>query len=151
MPILYVDADGCPVKDEIYKVAGRHKLKVILVANKPMHIPMNPLFEMEVVSGGFDAADDWIVEKIQANDICVTVDIPLADRCLKKNARVIGHKGNEFTQDSIGDILATRELMARLREMGEMRGGPAPMDKKFRSQFLSKLDQVIHAAVRATK
>jgi uncharacterized protein YaiI (UPF0178 family) len=100
---------------------------------------------MVVVSGGFDAADDWIAEKIENGDIAITADLLLADRCIKKQARVLGPKGQELTEDSIGSALATRELMANLRHMGEMRGGPSAMEKKDRSQFLSKLDQIIQS------
>ena len=142
---LYVDADGCAVKAEVYKVAARYKLKVFLVANKALNFPFDADIEMVVVSGGFDAADDWIVEKIEPGDIAITADIPLADRCLKKQAHVIGPKGQEFTEDSIGSALATRELMTNLRHMGELRGGPSPMDKKAKSNFLGTLDQVIQA------
>jgi uncharacterized protein YaiI (UPF0178 family) len=142
---IFIDADGCPVKEEIYKVALRYKLKVFLVANKPMNYPLNLNIEMITVDGGFDAADDWIVNDISEKDICITADIPLADRCLKKQAKVISPKGIEFTEDSIGDQMATRELMTHLRAMGEARGGPAPMEKKDRSLFLSKLDQVIQS------
>ncbi len=142
---IYIDADGCAVKDETYKVALRYNLKVFLVANKAMNTPMEGEVEMVVVSGGFDAADDWIAEHIGIGDIAITADIPLADRCIKKQARVLGPKGEEFTEDNIGSALATRELMTNLRYMGDMRGGPAPMDKKARSQFLSKLDQIIQS------
>ncbi len=151
MLTIFIDADGCPVKDEIYKVAQRYQLKTYVVANKALKIPLNSLTEMAVVTGGFDAADDWIAEKIEKNDIAVTADIPLADRCLKKGARVIGTKGDEFTIDSIGDQMATRELMTHLRAMGESRGGPAPMEKKDRSRFLSKLDQVIQSIKTSNK
>jgi uncharacterized protein YaiI (UPF0178 family) len=140
---IFIDADGCPVKEEVYKVAARYSLNVILVANKSMQIPFNSKIKMVVVSGGFDAADDYIAENIKAGDIAITADIPLAARCIKKFAAVIGTKGVEFTEENIGDTLATRELMTRLREMGEVGGGPPPMQKKDRSQFLSKLDQVI--------
>jgi uncharacterized protein YaiI (UPF0178 family) len=143
MLIIYVDADACPVKEEIYKVAERTKFKVVLVANQYMHIPMNPLFEMVTVSGNFDAADDWIVEKANERSIVITSDILLADRCVKKLARTLGPKGVEFTPDNIGSAVAQRELMENLRHMGEMRGGPAPMQKKDRSEFLNKLDQII--------
>lgn len=139
---IYVDADGCPVKDEIYRVAGRFQLKVFLVANKRMSFPSDSRIEMVVVSGDFDAADDWIVEQVKAGDIVVTADILLAQRCLAKKASVLGPKGIEFSEDNIGDAVATRELMQNLRHMGE-RGGPAPMEKKDRSQFLGKLDQII--------
>lgn len=143
--MIYVDADGCPVKDEIYKVAERHKVEVVVVANKALNIPLNSLFSMQVVSGGFDAADDWIVEKITPKDLVVTADILLAERSVKKGARALGPKGIEFTEDNVGMAVANRELMQNLRHMGEMRGGPAPMDKKAKSQFLGKLDQILHA------
>ncbi len=146
---IYIDADGCPVKDEIYKVATRYRIKVFVVANKFLKIPQDPLVEMKVASSDFDAADDWIVEQITPKDIVVTADILLAERCVKKGARAIGHKGNEFTEDNIGDAVANRELMQNLRHMGEMRGGPAPMDKKFRSQFLAKLDEIIQKLKRS--
>jgi len=149
MAKIYVDADGCPVKDEVYKVAERYKLNVVLVANKHLKIPTNPLFEMVVVSGDFDAADDWIVEHSHAHDILVTADILLADRCVKKSLRVLSPKGDEFTEDNIGNAVATRELMQNLRHMGEMRGGPAPMDQKAKSKFLGTLDQVIQSVKRA--
>jgi uncharacterized protein YaiI (UPF0178 family) len=146
--MIFVDADGCPVKDEIYKVAERFQVPVILVANKYMSIPLNPLFKMEVVSSGFDAADDWIVEQTTNKDLVITSDILLADRCLKKGSRVLGPKGVEFTEDNIGTSVANRELMQNLRHMGENRGGPAPMDKKARSQFLGTLDKILHALKR---
>ena len=139
------------MKDEVYRVAERYKIEVLVVANQWMNVPMSSLIEMKVVSGSFDAADDWIVEQSQANDIVITADILLADRCVKKSVRVIGTKGDEFTEDNIGSAVAGRELMENLRHMGEMRGGPAPMDKKARSRFLSTLDQVIQSIKRATK
>jgi uncharacterized protein YaiI (UPF0178 family) len=150
LPIqIYIDADGCAVKDETYKVAGRYQLKVYVVANKYLTIPLTPLIEMCVVPGKFDAADDWIVEKVTDRDIVITSDILLAERCVKKRARVLDAKGNEFTEDNVGMAVANRELMQNLRHMGEMRGGPAPMDKKARSQFLGKLDQIIQALKRS--
>ncbi len=145
MTKIYIDADGCPVKDEVYKVAERYQLSVVLVANKPLNLPLNPLLKMVVVRGDFDAADDWIVENIQANDVVITGDILLAERCLKKSAKVLGHKGIEFTEDNIGSAVANRELMQNLRHMNEVRGGPAPMDKKSRSHFLGTLDQILQA------
>jgi uncharacterized protein YaiI (UPF0178 family) len=145
---IFIDADGCPVKDEVYKVAARYKLDVYVVANKPIFVPLHPSIKMQVVSAGPDEADNWIAENIQENDICVTTDIPLADRCLKKNARVLGARGDEFTEDMIGEALATRELMKHLREMGEVKGGPAAFDKKDRSQFLSSLDRIIQNIIR---
>lgn len=148
MTQIYIDADGCPVKEETYKVAARYKIKVLVVANKYLNIPMDPLIEMHVSNAGFDAADDWIVEKVTDHDIVITADILLAERCIKKQARVLGPKGEEFTEDNIGMSVANRELMQNLRHMGEMRGGPAPMDKKARSQFLGKLDQIIQSLRR---
>lgn len=148
MAKIYVDGDACPVKDEIYRVAERFQISVILVANSHMKIPMNPLFEMKVVKGNFDAADDWIVEKIAPNDLVITSDILLADRCLKKLARVLGPKGEEFNEDNIGSAIAMRDLSQNLRHMGENRGGPAPMDKKARSKFLAKMDEILQALKR---
>jgi uncharacterized protein YaiI (UPF0178 family) len=145
---LYLDADGCAVKDEAYRVAERYQIKVFVVANKWLTVPSDPRIEMVVVSGGFDAADDWIVEKAGEGDIVVTSDILLAQRCVAKKTRVLGPKGVEFTEDSVGEAVATRELMQNLRHMGEMRGGPAPMDKKARSSFLGKLDQIIQSVRR---
>lgn len=146
--MIYVDADGCAVKNETFKVAERLKIEVTLVANRPQQLPMNPLFKMEVVSGSFDAADDWIVEKVTERDVVITSDILLAERCVKKGARVLGPKGDEFTEDNVGMAVANRELMTNLRHMGEIGGGPKPMDKKARSQFLSKLDQILQALKR---
>lgn len=146
---IYIDADGCPVKEEVYKVAERYQIPVVLVANKALNLPLNPLLEMVVVSGNFDAADDWIVENSKANDVLVTNDILLADRCVKKSVRVLGSKGEEFTEDNVGSAVANRELMQNLRHMGENRGGPAPMDKKARSKFLGTLDQILQSLKRA--
>ncbi|HEX2224204.1 MAG TPA: YaiI/YqxD family protein [Thermoanaerobaculia bacterium] len=145
---IYIDADGCPVKDEVYKVARRYGLQVFVVCNKPMTVPMDERIRLAVVSGRFDAADDWIVEHVGEGDIVVTADIPLASRSLEKGARVIGTKGHPFTEDSIGDALATRELMDQLRQAGAVRGGPAPMAKDDRSRFLSELDRTIQAVRR---
>lgn len=145
---IYIDADGCPVKEEVYKVAERYKIPVVLVANKALNLPLNPLLKMVVVSGNFDAADDWIVENSRANDVLVTNDILLADRCVKKSVRVLGAKGEEFTEDNVGSAVANRELMQNLRHMGEIRGGPSPMDKKARSKFLGTLDQILQSLKR---
>jgi uncharacterized protein len=147
---LYVDADGCPVKNEVYRVARRYRLKVYLVSNSRMRIPQEDLFELVIVNEQFNAADDWIVARVRDNDIVVSSDIPLAARCLKKGARVLDPKGRVFTKESIGDALANRELMAYLRDMGNITGGPAPFDKQDRSRFLQRLDDVIQAAVRAS-
>ena len=151
MIIIYVDADGCPVKNEVYRVAKRYGLKVYLVSNSRMRIPQEDLFELVIVNKQFDAADDWIVERVRDTHIVVSADIPLAARCLEKGARVIDPKGRVFTKESIGDALANRELMAYLRDMGNMTGGPAPFEKRDRSRFLQRLDDVIQAAVRARK
>jgi uncharacterized protein YaiI (UPF0178 family) len=148
---IYIDADGCPVKEETYKVAGRYKLKVFVVANKPLNVPFETWIDMKVVSGGFDAADDWIVESTEPGDIVVTSDILLAQRLVEKQVRVLSAKGLEWTEDNIGSAVANRELMQNLRHMGEMRGGPAPMEKKDRSQYLGKLDQIIQAVKRQHK
>lgn len=145
---IFIDADGCPVKEEVYKVAARYKLDVYVVANKPINVPLHPSIRMQVVAAGPDEADNWIAEHIEENDICVTTDIPLADRCLKKNARALGARGDEFTEDMIGDAMATRELMKHLREMGEVKGGPPAFDKRDRSQFLSSLDRIIQSILR---
>ena len=148
MTKIYVDADGCPVKSEVYRVAERYKLPVVLVANKRLNLPIHSDLQMVVVKGAFDAADDWIVENSKPNDIVVTADILLADRCLKKSVRALGPKGVEFTPDNIGSVVATRELLQDLRQSGEMHGGPAPMDKKARSRFLGKLDEMIQSLKR---
>lgn len=147
MPI-YIDGDACPVKEETYRVARRHTIRVFVVANATMRVPAEELIELVVVRGGFDAADDWIVERIGAGDLAVTSDIPLAGRCLEKGARVLGPKGVPFTEDSIGEALATRALMEMLRNSGEIGGGPAPFAKTDRSRFLAKLDEMLHAIRR---
>ena len=149
--MIYVDADGCPVKNEVYRVAKRYGLKVYLVSNSRMRIPQEELFELVIVDEQFNAADDWIVEQVRDNDIVVSADIPFAARCLEKGARVIDPKGRVFTKESIGDALANRELMAYLRDMGNMTGGPRPFEKRDRSRFLQRLDDIIQAAVRARK
>lgn len=140
---IFVDADACPVKQEIFRVAARCKLEVTLVANTWMHVPKDPSISLEVVGDGLDAADDWIVEHVEADDIVITGDIPLASRCLAKGAMVIGHTGRPFTEDHIGEALATRELMAKLRGAWEVTGGPPPMTKQDRSSLLQQLDTVI--------
>lgn len=148
MLTLFIHADGCPVKEETYKVAARYQLKVFVVANKYINIPLHPSTEMKVVPQGADEADNWIAENIEEDDICITADIPLADRCLKKGAKVLNVRGEEFTEDMIGDAMATRELMKHLREMGEVKGGPPPFEKRDRSAFLSSLDRVIQVVKR---
>jgi uncharacterized protein YaiI (UPF0178 family) len=146
---IYVDADGCPVKQEIYRVATRYRLKVILVANARMRVPDSDSVKLVLVDDDLDAADNWIVEHVAENDIVVTGDIPLAHRCLKQGARVLGPRGRVFTEDSIGSALATRDLLAYLRELGESTGGPAPFERRDRSQFLQRLDEIVQAIRRA--
>lgn len=146
--MIYVDADACPVKAEVYRVAKRYALKVCLVSNSRMKIPEDPLFTIKIVTGHLDAADDWIVEKITDKDIAVTADIPLASRVLKKGARALDPKGRIFTPESIGDALAHRELMAYLRDMGDITGGPAVYTKRDRSRFLQHLDLLIRIVLR---
>ena len=146
---IYIDADACPVKNEVYRVAEREGLEVTLVANSAMRIPDSPWITLEVVGGGFDEADDWIVDNLEPNDIVITADVLLADRCLKEGARALGTSGKPFTEDNIGSIVATRNLMADLRGAGEITGGPAPLTKRDRSTFLQKLDEVIQSVRRA--
>jgi uncharacterized protein YaiI (UPF0178 family) len=146
---IIVDADACPVKKEIYRVAGRYQLNVTLVANAWMRVPNERWITLEVVGDRFDAADDWIAEHVQAHDIVITADIPLASRCLEKGARVLGPTGKPFTEDNIGSAVATRELLAGLRAAGEITGGPPPLQKNDRSRFLQQLDNVIQSIRRA--
>ena len=149
--MIYVDADACPVKAEVYRVAKRYALQVCLVSNSKMQIPSDPLFTIKIVTGHLDAADDWIVEHIADRDIVVTADIPLASRCLKKGARALDPKGRMFTPESIGDALANRELMAYLRDMGDITVGPAVYTKRDRSRFLQHLDLLIQTVLREKK
>jgi uncharacterized protein len=148
---LYIDADACPVKNEVFRVARRYRLKVYLVSNSPMRIPPDELIELIIVHEGFDAADDWIAKHITDTDIAVTADIPLAARCLKKGARVLDPKGRVFSEDSIGDALASREFTAFLRDMGTITGGPPPLEPRDRSRFLQRLDENIHAIMRGKR
>jgi len=140
---IFIDGDACPVKQETYRVAERYKLDVTLVANSWMRIPNAPWLKLVVVENNLDAADDWIAENASENDIVITADIPLASRSLKKGASVIDHKGNLFTEDNIGSALASREIMATMREAGVFSGGPPQFDRKDRSRFLQGLDVVI--------
>jgi uncharacterized protein YaiI (UPF0178 family) len=148
MLTIYIDADACPVKDEVYKVARRYGLKVFVAANSTMRVPADPLVEL-VVRAGFGAADDWIAEQIGPSDIAVTADVPLAARCVAAGAVALDHKGRLFTADTIGEAVAVRDLMHDLRASGQAGGGPSPMTAKDRSRFLSRLDETIHAARRA--
>jgi uncharacterized protein YaiI (UPF0178 family) len=146
---LYIDADGCPVKQEVYRVAARHGLRVTVVANSWMQTPRDASIRLVLVAGQFDSVDDWIVEHVAENDIVVSGDIPLASRCMKKGARVLDPRGRVFTEDSIVEALATRDLLAHLREIGAVTGGPAPIGKLDRSRFLQRLDEVVRAVRRA--
>jgi uncharacterized protein YaiI (UPF0178 family) len=142
---VFVDADACPVKEEIYRVAGRFHLGVTLVANSAMRVPNRPWIALQVVDEGPDVADDWIVAHVQPWDIVVTADIPLAHRCLEKGSHVIGPTGEPFTKDNIGHSLATRNLLSELRDAGEVSGGPPPLKKRDRSRFLQQLDEMVHS------
>ncbi len=140
---IYIDADACPVKDETYKVAKRYNLLTYVVANQYLNIPMDINIRMEAVSGSFDAADDWIVEKSQANDIVITSDILLAQRCVEKAVKVVNPKGHEYNEDNIGTAVSGRETAEHMRQTGHKGTGPSAMTKTDKSNFLSKLDQVI--------
>ncbi len=148
MLTIFVDADACPVKEEVYRVAKRYAMKVALVANNPMWVPASPLVEL-VVRTGFGAADDWIVEQAGPGDIVVTADVPLAARSVAKGALVLDPKGRPLTADNVGEAVAMRDLRETLRQGGEITGGPAPMTAKDRSRFLSKLDELVNAVRRA--
>ena len=148
MTEIFVDGDACPVKEEVYAVAARLGLAVVVVANQRMHVPTDLGVEMVVVEAGPDAADDWIVEEIRAGDVVVTADIPLAARCLEVGAFALGTSGHEFTQDSIGGSLATREIKASIRESGVVTGGPPPITARDRSRFSNRLDRIVHQALR---
>ncbi len=146
---IYVDADACPMKAEVYRVAGRHRLKVYVVANSFIAVPREPFIERAVVGGGFDAADDWIAERVSRGDIVVTADVPLASRCVKAGADAIAPNGRAFTEASVGMALATRNLMHDLREAGAVTGGPKPFSARDRSAFLSALDLAVVRLKRA--
>lgn len=148
---ILVDADACPVKDEIYKVAWRREIPVTLVSNAAFRIPDHPLITRVIVSDGFDAADDWIAERAGPGTIVITADILLADRCLKAGATVLSSTGKPFTSSSIGGAIATRAIMADLRAGGDQLGGPAPFSKTDRSRFLQALDTALVAAIRTIK
>ncbi|MEP0520883.1 MAG: YaiI/YqxD family protein [Hyphomicrobiales bacterium] len=140
---IYIDADACPVKDEVYKVAFRYGVSVSVVSNSFMRIPDDPLISRVIVSAGPDVADDYIAERADDQSVVITADILLADRCVKANAIVIGPTGKRFTEDTIGSAVATRNLMEGLRSTGEITGGPAPFSKADRSRFLSALDEAL--------
>jgi len=147
---IYIDGDACPVREEVYRVAGRLSLQVIVISNgsRPIRPPGLDNVRMITVDDKADAADDWIAEKITQADICVSADIPLASRCLAKGARAIAPTGKVWTSDNIGHALAGREVARHLRELGAAGGGPAPFSKADRSKFLSALDTLVRAALR---
>ena len=146
--MILVDADACPVKDEIYKVAGRYRVEVVLVTNGWLRVPEGPLVRRITVDEGLDRADDWIAAHAGTGCVVVTADVPLADRCVKAGARVISPAGHRFTESSIGADLASRNLMTALREAGTIRGGGKPFTKAMRSQFLQALDEAIQGIRR---
>lgn len=149
-PLILVDADACPVKEEIYKVAYRHEAAVRVVSNSPMRVPVHPAIERVIVGAGFDAADDWIADRAGPCTVVVTNDILLADRCLKAGATVLGPNGRTFTTASIGAAVATRAIMADLRAgMDGPGGGPAPFARADRSRFLQALDEALVRLKRA--
>lgn len=150
MTEIFVDGDACPVKDEVYAVAARLGLAVVVVANQRIHVPTNLGVEMVVVEEGPDAADDWIADEIRRNDVVITADIPLAARCLEVGAFALGTNGREFTPDSIGSALATREIKASIRESGLTTGGPSPITNRDRSRFSNVLDRIVQQAIRST-
>ncbi|KMO31560.1 YaiI/YqxD family protein [Methylobacterium aquaticum] len=140
---IFVDADACPVKDEVYRVAGRHGACVVVVANSFITVPREPWIERVIVSDKLDAADDWIAERAGPQTVVVTADVPLASRCVKAGASVLAPTGKPFTESSIGMALATRDLMQSLREAGAVTGGPKPFSPKDRSAFLGALDRAL--------
>jgi uncharacterized protein len=148
---IYVDADACPVKEEVYRVARRYGLPVKVVANAFLMVPAEPLIERVIVDAGPDVADDWIAERADPAAIVVTTDIPLASRCLKAGAQVISPKGSPFTEASIGAALAGREIAEHLRSFGAMTSGPKPFAAADRSRFLQALDQAVNRAKRAAR
>lgn len=145
---IYVDADACPVKDETVSVAARHNLKTYMVCDGGIRPYPSPMVELVIVAQGADAADDWIADNINASDVCVTNDIPLAARCLEKGALAIKPNGEPFSESSIGMALANRELMQGLRETGQITGGPRPYSKNDRSAFLNMLETTVQRALR---
>jgi len=147
MPAIYIDADACPVKDEVYRVARRYAVRVAVVANAALRVPADPLVEL-VVRPGFGAADDWIAGQVGPGDIVVTADVPLAARAVERGAVVLDPKGRVLDADTVGEALGMRDLKEGLRQAGEATGGPAPMTPRDRSRFLSKLDELVNAARR---
>jgi uncharacterized protein len=148
---IYVDADGCPVKDEVYRVADRYGLRVWVVANVWLRVPESPLVSRVAVSEGLDRADDWIADRIGQGDIAVTADVPLADRCVKRGAQAITPTGRRLTEATIGEALASRNLMTGLREAGTIKGGGRPFTKQDRSRFLGALDAAVQTICRSQR
>jgi uncharacterized protein YaiI (UPF0178 family) len=148
MPFIYIDADACPVKEAVYRVARRYQMRVRVVSRTFLRTPADALIEL-VERDGFGVVDDWIAEQAGPGDIVITADIPLAARCVAKEARVIDPRGHAFSESDIGAVLAMRDLMADLRQDGTVTGGPPPMTPKDRSRFLSKLDDVVNAVVKS--
>jgi uncharacterized protein len=148
MLIIYIDADACPVKDEVYRVARRYEMRVLVVTNASMRVPADARIEL-VLRAGFGEVDDWIAEQAGPGDLVITADIPLAARCLAKEARVLDPRGYPLTDNDIGEALGMRDLMHELRQDGTVTGGPGPMTPKDRSRFLAKLDEAINAMRRA--
>jgi uncharacterized protein YaiI (UPF0178 family) len=149
--VIFIDADACPVKDEIYKVAARYGLKTYVVSNSWIRVPATPAVEQVVVDAGPDIADDWIAERAQPGDVAVTSDIPLADRVLKAGAAALAPNGRIFTPDMIGSALASRSIGEHLRSMGEVTGGPKAFGPNDRSKFLQALDTVVVKATRGRR
>ncbi len=145
---IFIDGDACPVKDETYVVSTRYGIAVAVVANSRMHVPEELGARLVLVEHGPDAADDWIAANVRPGDVVVTGDIPLASRCLEGGASVLGTTGREYTADSIGGQLATRDLKAQLREAGQLSGGPPPISDRDRSRFVSKLDELVQRSLR---
>jgi uncharacterized protein YaiI (UPF0178 family) len=143
LPDIYVDADACPVKQEVCKVARRYRLQVVLVANARMRVTEPDVARLVIVDGEFNAADDWIVTQVAPGDIVITADIPLASRCVKRGARVLAPTGHEWSDTNVGQALATRDLLSELRDAGAMLGGPPPFQPRDRSRFLQSLDQIV--------
>ncbi|MGI4809907.1 MAG: YaiI/YqxD family protein [Janthinobacterium lividum] len=153
MTAIYIDADACPVRDEIFRVATRLQVPVFVVSNgsRPIRAPGLPNVEMVIVPAGADAADDWIAERIGAADVCTTADIPLASRCLERGARALAFNGREWTGDNIGSALAGRAIGQHLRESGVQTGGPAALTQRDRGSFLNALDRLVQAARRGPR
>lgn len=148
---IYVDADACPVKDDVYRIAERYKLHVHMVANRKIFVPERDWVTLVVAEGSFDAVDDWLVEHVQKNDIVVTGDILLAQRCIEKHTHVIDPRGRILDENNIGDAVASRELVAELRQRGEIGLGPPKMGKKHKSSFKASMDELVNKALRGKR